>query len=44
MTSGSQLLWVANTSSGTFLVAVPEPSSVLLGAFGVLGLALRRRR
>lgn len=44
ITSGSQLLWVANTSSGTYLVAVPEPSSVLLGACGVLGLALRRRR
>jgi autotransporter-associated beta strand protein len=43
-TSGGQLFWVANTASGTYLVAVPEPSTILLSACGVLGLVLRRRR
>lgn len=44
ITSGGRLFWVANTASGTYLVAVPEPSTVLLSACGVLGLVLRRRR
>lgn len=45
--SGGQDFWVYTDTvgnTGTYLVAIPEPSVTLLGALGVLGLVSRRRR
>lgn len=36
--------WNANALGGVFFDTIPEPSTSLLGALGVLGLLLRRRR
>ncbi len=43
---GTSLLQAVNTTSSGFQLAqaVPEPSTLLLSAFGVLGLLLRRKR